>query len=118
MLFVDEAPLAGPVGGDSGFAAGFNARGPRDAMGRSLRHLDLTTRLLKYPCSYLVYSEAFEALPGVAKQAVYARLWQVLSGAETSARYARRVRADRLAIVEILRDTKPDLPAYFRGAVP
>ncbi len=117
MLFVDEAPLAGPVGGDSGFAADFAARGPRDRSGRSLRQLDLTTRLLQYPCSYLIYSEAFEALPDVARQAVYARLWQVLSGAETSARYTARTRAERLAIVEILRDTKPDLPAYFRQAV-
>lgn len=117
LLFVDEAPLAGPVGGDSGFAAQFAARGPRDRAGRSLRQLDLTTRLLRFPCSYLIYSEAFEALPDLAKQAVYARLWRVLSGAETSARYAARTRADRLAVVEILRDTKPDLPAYFRQAV-
>ncbi|HEY6510249.1 MAG TPA: hypothetical protein VIY56_19635 [Vicinamibacterales bacterium] len=117
MLFVDEAPLAGPVGGDSGFSAGFTARGPRDKAGRSLRQLDLTTRLQTYPCSYLIYSAAFEALPEAARQAVYARLWRVLSGSETTARYTRRTRAERLAIVEILRDTKPDLPAYFREAV-
>jgi hypothetical protein len=38
----------------------------------------------------------------------------VLSGKDTSPKYARRSAADRRAIAEILRDTKKDLPAYFR----
>lgn len=118
LLFVDEASLAGPVGGNSGFAAAFAARGPKDRAGRSLRDLDLVTRLLKHPCSYLVHSEAFDALPPMAKDAVYARLWQVLSGAlRESPRYATRTLAERQAIVEILRDTKKDLPPYFGQAV-
>ncbi len=36
LLFVDEAPLPGPIRGDSGFAAAFEAQGPRDRRGRSL----------------------------------------------------------------------------------
>ena len=118
LLFIDEAPLAGPVEGQSGFATAFAARGPRARTGRSLRDLDLATRLLKHPCSYLVYSEAFDALPPAAKDAVYARLWHVLSGAErATARYARLSRGDRQAIVDILRETKTDLPEHFRGIV-
>ena len=118
LLFIDEAPLAGPVGGDSGFAAAFAARGPRDRSGRSLRDLDLGTRLLKYPCSYLIYSEAFDALPLLAKEAVYARLWQALGGGlRDTPRYARRTLAERQAIVEMLRETKPDLPPYFSEAI-
>ncbi len=114
-LFVDEARLPGPVEGTSGFTQRFSAAGPRDRQGRSLRQLDLTTRLMRYPCSYLIYSEAFDALPDEAKAAVYARLWAVLSGAAPGPRYARLTAADRTAIIEILRDTKADLPAYFRG---
>jgi hypothetical protein len=118
LLFIDEAPLAGPVEGQSGFAAAFASRGPRDRSGRSLRDLDLATRLLKHPCSYLVYSEAFDALPPAAKDAAYARLWHVLSGAERkTARYARLSRVDRQAIVDILRATKKEVPPYFLGAV-
>src|SRR6266498_2255811 len=49
MLFVDEAPLAGPVSGSSGFAETFSAQGPSDRHGRSLRQLDLSTRLMRYP---------------------------------------------------------------------
>lgn len=118
LLFIDEAPLAGPVGGDSGFAATFAGRGPKDRAGRSLRDLDLGTRLLKYPCSYLIYSDAFDGLPPLAKEAVYAHLWQVLGGAlRDTPRYARRTIAERQAIVEILRETKRDLPSYFGEAL-
>ena len=116
MLYIDEAPLPGPITGTSGFAKYFAAQGPRDAKGRSLRDLSLDTRLMKYPCSYLIYSEPFDAMPADAKAAVYARLWEVLSGADSSDRYSRLTAADRDAIVEILQATKKDLPAYFIGA--
>ena len=67
MLFVDEAPLPSPVKGSTSFAQEFSSRGPRDGRGRSLRDFDLTRRLLRYPCSYMIYSETFDALPPVAK---------------------------------------------------
>jgi hypothetical protein len=107
MLFVDEAPLD-RARGTSGFAERFSARGPRDGKGRSLRDFDLQRRLFRYPCSYMIYSEAFNALSDAARAAVYERLWQVLSGSDSSPRYARLSAADRQAIVEILRDTKKD----------
>jgi hypothetical protein len=116
LLFVDEAPIPGPVTGTSGFAEQFAAQGPRDRKGRSLRELSLTNRMLKYPCSYLIYSEPFDAMPAAAKAAVYARMWEILSGEERGARYDRLTPADRQAIVEILRDTKKDLPAYFNDS--
>jgi hypothetical protein len=93
----------------------FAAQGPRDDRGRSLRQLDLETRLMRYPCSYMIYSPAFEALPPVAREAVYKRLWQVLSGADKQREYARLSVADRRAIVDILRATKSGLPAYFQA---
>jgi hypothetical protein len=115
MLFLDEAPLTGPVKGAAGYAEWFAAQGPRDGKGRSLREFDLTRRLFKYPCSYLIYSEAFDALPANAKRAVYMRLWDVLSGKATLGRGQRPIaQADRLAILEILRETKSDLPESFR----
>jgi len=114
MLFVYEAPLTSAVRGTSGFAEKFQARGPVDSRGRSLRQLDLERRLLKYPCSYMIYSEAFDAMPALAKDAVYRRLWRVLSGEERSKPYAQIPLADRRAIVEILRDTKKNLPDYFK----
>lgn len=109
MLFVDEAVLEG-ARGTSGFAERFGALGPRDRKGRSLRDLDLQHRLFRYPCSYMIYSEAFDALPQTARNAVYSRLLEVLSGEDTSAKYTHLSPSDRLAILEILRETKKDLP--------
>jgi hypothetical protein len=115
LLFVDEAALAGPIEGTSGFTTKFAAGGPTDSKGRSLRQFDLERRLMRYPCSYMIYSEAFDALPPEAKTAVYDRMWQILSGREHNPKYARLTLADRQAVVEILRETKKDLPESFRG---
>jgi hypothetical protein len=106
LLFTGEAPLKGEIAGASGFAEAFASRGPRDSKGRSLRDLSLKGRLLRYPCSYMIYSEAFDALPTEARDAVYRRMWQTLSAMPAE---------DRRAIVEILRGTKPGLPGYFRS---
>ena len=117
MLFVDEPRLGGGIRSLSGFVEKFSAQMPRDRNGRSLYELDLTRRLMRYPCTYLIYSAAFDALPAAAKAAVYERLWQVLSGQENGTRYRDALSpADRRAIVEILRDTKRDLPGYFEPA--
>jgi len=116
LLFVDEAKLTDRVRGASGFAERFSKSSPRDQKGRSLYELDLSQRLMKYPCSYLIYSPAFDALPPRAKDPIYKRLWEVLSGQAQDARYRSALSlADRRAIVEILRDTKKDLPAYFQA---
>jgi hypothetical protein len=115
MLFVEEAPLQGPILGATDFARQFAAQGPRDQRGRSLRQLDLRKRLFTYPCSYMVYSAQFDALPTAAKAAIYQRMWQVLSGREHDPAYARLSAESRAATVEILRATKPGLPAYFRS---
>jgi hypothetical protein len=113
-LFVYETPLPDKIRGSSGFAEKFSALGPADGKGRSLRQLDLDRRLMRYPCSYMIYSDAFDALPATAKDQVYRRMWQVLSGQDKDARYAVLSPADRQAIVEILRSTKKDLPGYFQ----
>ncbi len=111
LLFSQEAPIAGPVAGTSGFAGQFQALGVRDKLGRSLRDFDLKTRLMRYPCSYLIYSDAFNGLPALAKGTVYARLWEILDGRDRTAAFAHLSDADRVAIREILVDTKPDFAA-------
>ncbi len=115
LLFADEVPLPSPVKGTSEFAEEFQKQGPRDSKGRSFRDLDLQTRLLKYPCSYLIYSDVFEQLPPEAKELVYRRMYDVLTGAETGEAYARVSKESRQAILEILLETKKDLPDYWRN---
>jgi hypothetical protein len=117
LLFCEEAPLSDPVKGTSDFAEEFAKRGPHDGKGRSLRDFDLKRRLFAYPCSYIIYSEAFDALPAPAKDYVMRRLWEVLSGKDTSKEFTHLRAADRQAILEILRQTKPNLPDYWKLAV-
>ena len=115
MLFVKEAPLTGPVQGTSSFAEEFSARGPRDAQGRSLRELDLDTRLFRYPMSFLVYSEAFDALPDLSKRMFARRLVAVLSGRDQDEDFEHLTADDRTAILEILQETKPELLEMARS---
>jgi len=110
LLFVDEEPLTAAIKGTAGFAEKFAAQGPTDSRGRSLRQLDLERRLLRYPCSYMIYSEAFAALPIEVRRAVYGRMWDILEGRDPSPKYARLSETDRREVVEILRDTLHDLP--------
>ena len=114
LLFVNEAKLTEPLKGTSGYAEQFATQGPKDDQGRSLRDLDMSTRMLKYPCSYLIYSEAFEQLPTAAKDCVLQKLWDVVSGTDVSEKYSHLSQDDRRAIREILLQTKLDLPDYWK----
>ncbi|MEE2668862.1 MAG: hypothetical protein VYD78_02550 [Gemmatimonadota bacterium] len=113
MLFVNEARLTGPISGTSSFRSNFESRGPWDGEGRSLRHMDLTSRLFKYPMSFLIYSEAFDALPGEVKNQVFHRVWEVLAGVDRSVRFDHLSVMDRSAILQILRDTKGDFERWL-----
>jgi hypothetical protein len=118
LLFANEAPLPGTdrqrIIGASPFAQAFSARGVRDSKGRSLRDFDLGTRIFRYPCSYLIYSDAFDTLPEPAKGYVYHRLLDILRGQDQSQDFARLTPESRRAILEILLATKPGLPDEWR----
>src|SRR5262249_22175906 len=107
MLFSGAPPFVEPIAGTSGFAAEFSARGPRDQKGRSLRELDLTHRLLRYPLSYLIYSKSFDEMPASVRSYVVRRIGEVLGGQDQSPEFQHLSKEDRQAILEILRDTKP-----------
>ena len=113
MLFAGEAALGGRVRGTSGFEKTFAASGPRDRKGRSLRDFDLERRIFRHPLSYMIYNEAFDAMPAPARDRLYRRLFDVLTGTDKSPKYAHLTAADRSAIREILVDTKKGLPGYW-----
>jgi len=106
MLFVDEAPIpGGSMEGSSGFAEKFVAAGPKDAKGRSLRELDLKTRLQSYPLSYMIYSPAFRALPDAPKNLVLGHIDRVLSGEIRDPKYAHLTPRLRAEVLEIFQST-------------
>jgi hypothetical protein len=111
LLFAGETKLTDAVSGDPKFVEQFMRRAVRDPKGRSLRDLDLQTRLFRYPLSYVVYSAAFDALPRAAREAVYARVAAVLRGQDPGEAYAELDAAGGAAIIEILAATKPEFAA-------
>ncbi len=114
LLFAEEAPLESPVRGTAGFAKEFESLGPHDQLGRSLRDFDLRVRTFKYPCSFLIYSDSFDQLPVPFLEYLYRRLWEVLGEGKTESEYPNLSEEDRIAILEILLETKPDLPSYWK----
>ena len=113
LLFVEEPELLSPVRGTSGLEHSFASNGPRDSQGRSLRDMDLKRKTFRYPCSYLIYSEAFDAIPQPAKDYLLRRLWEVLTGKDNGPDFRSLRREDRQAVLEILRETKKGLPGYW-----
>ena len=108
LLMSEEFQLTDSVSGASGFETEFAERGIKDSRGRSLRDFDLQTRLFKYPCSYLIYSAAFDALPQQVRDQVISRLHDILEGRDDSPEFSHLTPMMRRAILEILMDTKPE----------
>jgi len=114
FLFIDEPPLIAPVRGTSSFARTFSRRGPADSRGRSLRQFDLKTRLFKFRLSFLIHSAAFNGLPVAVRLRFYRRLWKVLTGIVPDTDFRKIPASERKVILQILRETRKDLPAYWR----
>ncbi len=113
LLCVGEAKLTAPIQGTAGFAEAYSKGVPRDAKGRSLADLDMKTRVLRYPCSPLVYSPSFAALPTPVRTAVWKRIAEIL--AKGSPKYSHLSAIDRQAIREILAETRPEFAAALRS---
>ena len=94
-----------------GFAKTFADRGPRDPKGRGLRDFDLTRRLFRYPVSYMIYSATLDSLPTKARERIYRKLYDVLTGPKEIARFTKE---ERQAAVEIVHATKSNLPEYWK----
>jgi hypothetical protein len=113
MLFGDAAPYTDTIRGNSGFDVWFQKQGIKDPKGRSLRDLDLQSRLFRYPLSYLVYTPSFDDLPVYARDYVFSRFAQVLQGHDRAPEYSFMSDADRRATLEILSATKPAFAQYL-----
>lgn len=114
LLCRDDAPWpAGGVGGDGVFAPAYAKTRKADAQGRSLRDLDLRTRLFRYRCSPLIYSLSFAALPKELREVVLLRLDAGLRAFPPAPAFGHLAQDERRAIHEILTATLPDLPARW-----
>jgi hypothetical protein len=109
-LFADEATL--PPGGiepDESFASAFLQKRRPSSDGDALRDLDLSTRLFKFRCSYLVFSPLFQNMPAVLRERVFEKLAAALRP-ESPGDYAYLPDEEKAAIRKILKETLPELP--------
>ena len=114
LLFGNEIKLpAGGIKGTGDFERGFRQNRKNDDQNRSLKDFDLQSRLFKYRCSYMIYSEAFELLPDMLKRAVYQKLFGILEADEPPAKYAHLAKQERRSIREILLATKPEIRKFL-----
>ena len=112
LLCRDEAAWpAGGIQGDGVFAPAYAKTRKPDTKGRSLRDLDLQTRLFRYRCSPLIYSQSFATLPKELRDIVLLRLSSGLRASPPSPSFGHLAEAERIAIHEILTQTIADLPA-------
>ena len=115
LLFAGEYTLQDKgVESSAAFQDAFRQNRKETKDGRSLKDFQLLTRLFKYRCSYMIYSKSFEALPLALKKVLYQRLFNILTSRDASRDFAYLGALERTHILEILRETKPDLPNYWR----
>ncbi|MEM7697300.1 MAG: hypothetical protein AAF236_02720 [Verrucomicrobiota bacterium] len=111
LLFADEAKF--PDGGirvDPQYRDDFLADRKQASNGISLKDLDLETRLFQHRCSYLIYSDVFQATPDLFKERVYGLLGEAISTQEPDPDFAYLPDTEKQAISGILRETLSDLP--------
>lgn len=116
LLFTEEAPLPSPIEAPKAFAEAFQSQARKDHLGRSLRDFDLQTRLFKHPCSFLIESNGFQQLPEVLREAILKKLWEILTGKNEEPAFSSIAPESRQAVLEILQDTLPNLPDYWKDA--
>ena len=113
LLFRGAAPLPENIGGSEAFRRVFAARAHRSKEGDSLRDFSPRGRLFANRCSFLIYSDAFTALPSPIREKVLSRLGSVLRGDAASGAYAYLGSDERRRIREVLADTMPEARAAF-----
>jgi len=112
LLFSGEAALpATGIPGNPDFREAFRRNRREDAQGRSLKDFDLQTRLFRWRCSYLIYSDAFAWLPDALRHEVLTRLREGLTAAEPGRPFATLPPEERRAIHEILLATHAEYAA-------
>jgi hypothetical protein len=111
LMCKGEAPFpAGGIHGDGVFERAYARTRKADGKNRSLRDLELNTRIFRYRCSPLIYSQSFATLPKQLRSIILGRLSAGLRAFPPSENFAHLDEAERVAIHEILTATLPDLP--------
>ncbi len=108
LLFCNEANISGDgIEGNKAFEAAFISKARVSKSGKHLRKLRLYGRLFKYRCSYMIHSEAFDALPKIVKKLTFHKLHTILTTENILADFQHLKSREKTAILEILKETTP-----------
>ncbi|AGA26304.1 hypothetical protein [Singulisphaera acidiphila] len=108
LLFADEVPLPpGGVPGAEPFKADFLAKRRVGSNGRSLRDLELSTRLMRYRCSYMIDSPAFAGLPQPLSHLVDLELERALDPSTIAHDYTYLPAEEKQVIRTLLQELRP-----------
>ncbi|MEX2579451.1 MAG: hypothetical protein WD342_10370 [Verrucomicrobiales bacterium] len=111
LLFKDEFFMDGDgVDGSLDFQLAFEKDARKNRDQRSLKDFRLYERLFKYRCSYVIYSDVFDHLPGKLKSIVLKRLEGILTDPGAWPEYDYLGSSERKRILGILRETLPAWP--------
>lgn len=115
LLCRDEAPFpAEGIKGNGIFEPAYARTRKPDSKNRSLRDLDLATRLFQFRCSPLIYSHSFATLPKELRDIILLKLAAGLQAAEPPASFKHLPKEERQAIFEIISATLPNLPVGWK----
>ena len=109
LLFRDETPIP-KVSCDPAFRRAFSANRIADSRKRSLKDLRLDGRIFENRCSYMIYSPTFDQFPPMLKGAIYARIHEILTSPKPVEGFDYLGKDEKRRILEILHETKEDLP--------
>lgn len=114
VLFKDEAKLpAAGITGDPAYVTDFRANRRTVTGGYSLKDFDLKTRLFRYRCSYMIYSQHWTELDPAIKARCWSRLKALLH--ERDPGHAAWLPAnERDAIRKLLASTLTDAPSEWK----
>jgi hypothetical protein len=107
LFFADEFALESSIHGCDLFQTEFESMGPVDSKGRSLRQFDLSQRMFRFPCSYLILSEHFDALPSAVMNEVKSRISKLLHEETPRPEDIKLSQDQHIELIEILNELKP-----------
>lgn len=113
LLFRKSAPLPAGIQPNEAFVRTFQAGAPRSRAGDALKDLQLDGQLFRNRCSYLIYSEAFAALPADVKARVFGVLFAALQSTDPTRRYGYLGNDEKRRIFEILVETHAEAREQF-----
>jgi hypothetical protein len=115
LLFRRATRLPDGIAKNETFLNAFMADAKRSRAGDSLKDLSLKGRLFKNRCSYLIYSDAFAALPADLKARIYRGLFDALKNDDPASRYGYLEKEERQRIYDILMETHAEARQHFEA---